>query len=123
MLTADGVAEAVVPMAVAALRDRTGSYSAGFLLLVGLAALGAVAVAFLPRARSGGHDRRRKEVADLRSQRWFGEPDLRSFGHRSRAEGEGFAAEDFMGKPVIAILNTWSDAIPATRISACARRR
>jgi dihydroxy-acid dehydratase len=56
--------------------------------------------------------RRRKEVADLRSQRWFGKPDLRSFGHRSRAKGEGFAAEDFMGKPVIAILNTWSDANP-----------
>jgi dihydroxy-acid dehydratase len=56
--------------------------------------------------------RRRKEVADLRSQRWFGKTDLRSFGHRSRAKGEGFAAEDFMGKPVIAILNTWSDANP-----------
>jgi nitrate/nitrite transporter NarK len=49
VLTADGVAEAVVPMAVAALRDRTGSYGPGFALLVGLAALGALAVAFLPR--------------------------------------------------------------------------
>jgi dihydroxy-acid dehydratase len=56
--------------------------------------------------------RPRRAVADLRSQRWFGKPDLRSFGHRSRAKGEGFAAEDFMGKPVIAILNTWSDANP-----------
>jgi len=55
---------------------------------------------------------RRKNSADLRSQRWFGKPDLRSFGHRSRAKGEGFAAEDFVGKPVIAILNTWSDANP-----------
>ncbi len=55
---------------------------------------------------------RRKTVADLRSQRWFGKADLRSFGHRSRAKGEGFAAEDFLGKPVIAILNTWSDANP-----------
>jgi dihydroxy-acid dehydratase len=55
---------------------------------------------------------RRKDVSELRSQRWFGKPDLRSFGHRSRAKGEGFAAEDFMGKPVIAILNTWSDANP-----------
>lgn len=49
VLTADGVAEAAVPMAVATLRDRTGSYGPGFALLVALAALGAVAVAFLPR--------------------------------------------------------------------------
>jgi sugar phosphate permease len=49
VLTADGVAEAVVPMAVAALRDRTGSYGPGFALLVALAALGAVAVSLLPR--------------------------------------------------------------------------
>ncbi len=40
VLTADGVAEAVVPMAVATLRDRAGSYGPGFALLVGLAALG-----------------------------------------------------------------------------------
>ncbi len=50
ILTADGVAEAVVPMAVATLRDHTGSYAPGFALLVALAALGAVGVAFLPRA-------------------------------------------------------------------------
>ena len=48
VLTADGVAEAVVPMAVATIRDRTGSYASGFLLLVALAAAGAVAVALLP---------------------------------------------------------------------------
>jgi hypothetical protein len=50
VLTADGIAEAVVPMAVAGLRDTSGSYAPGFGLLVGLAALGALAVAFLPRA-------------------------------------------------------------------------
>jgi MFS family permease len=49
VITADGVAEAVSPMAAAFLRDRTGSYSAGFILLVTLALLGAVAVALLPR--------------------------------------------------------------------------
>ncbi len=53
VLTADGVAEALVPMAVATIRDRTGSYTPGFALLVALAALGAVAVAFLP-SRGGG---------------------------------------------------------------------
>jgi sugar phosphate permease len=51
VLTADGVAEAVVPMAVASLRDRSGSYGPGFALLVALAALGAVAVSLLPRPR------------------------------------------------------------------------
>lgn len=51
VLTADGVAEAVVPMGVAAIRDATGSYGPGFALLLGLAALGATAVAFLPVRR------------------------------------------------------------------------
>jgi dihydroxy-acid dehydratase len=52
----------------------------------------------------------RKSLSDLRSQRWFGRSDLRSFTHRSRTKQVGFAADDFSGKPVIAILNTWSDA-------------
>jgi MFS family permease len=52
VLTADGVAEAVVPMAVATIRDRSGSYDAGFLLIVGLALVGAVAVALLPGRES-----------------------------------------------------------------------
>src|SRR2546421_11785181 len=45
----------------------------------------------------------------LRSHRWFGANDLRSFGHRSRAKQMGYASEDFAGKPIIAIVNTWSD--------------
>ena len=49
---------------------------------------------------------------ELRSYRWFGKDDLRSFGHRSRAKQAGFSAEDMAGKPIIAILNTWSDANP-----------
>ena len=51
VLTADGVAEAVVPMTVATLRDRTGSSDAGFGLLIALAAAGALAVAALPLTR------------------------------------------------------------------------
>jgi MFS family permease len=51
VLTADGVAEAVVPMAVATLRDHTGSYTSGFGLLVALASLGAAGVALLPSPR------------------------------------------------------------------------
>jgi MFS family permease len=52
ILTADGVAEAVVPMAVASLRDSTGTYTTGFVLLSLLAALGAVAISFLPDGKS-----------------------------------------------------------------------
>jgi len=54
----------------------------------------------------------RKTPTDLRSHRWFGKDDVRSFGHRSRVRQQGFGAEDMTGKPVIAILNTWSDANP-----------
>jgi sugar phosphate permease len=53
VLTADGVAEAVMPMAVAALRDRYGSYGPGFAALVSLAVLGAVAIAMLPGRSTG----------------------------------------------------------------------
>jgi dihydroxy-acid dehydratase len=55
---------------------------------------------------------RRKSYDDLRSARWYGASDMRSFGHRSRTKQMGFSAEDYGGKPVIAILNTWSDINP-----------
>jgi len=45
----------------------------------------------------------------LRSDRWFAPDDLRSFGHRSRMMQLGYAEEDFVGKPIIGILNTWSE--------------
>jgi dihydroxy-acid dehydratase len=51
----------------------------------------------------------RTSSEELRSARWFAKDDLRSFGHRSRLKGMGFDDEDYMGKPVIGILNTWSD--------------
>jgi dihydroxy-acid dehydratase len=51
----------------------------------------------------------RKLPQDLRSHRWTGPDDLRSFGHRSRLKQMGYGAEDYAGKPVIALLNTWSD--------------
>jgi dihydroxy-acid dehydratase len=51
----------------------------------------------------------RKKPEDLRSHRWYGVKDLRSFGHRSRTAQMGFSRDDYLGKPVIAILNTWSD--------------
>ena len=45
----------------------------------------------------------------LRSARWFAPDDLRSFGHRSRMMQLGYSEADFMGKPIIGILNTWSE--------------
>ena len=55
---------------------------------------------------------RRKTAESLRSYRWFGPDDLRSFVHRSRAASMGLINADYSGKPVIAIINTWSDANP-----------
>ena len=49
IVTSDGVAEAVSPMFVGYLHDRTGNYRMGFLILITIALLGAVAIAALPR--------------------------------------------------------------------------
>ena len=46
---------------------------------------------------------------ELRSHRWFGVDTMRAFGHRSRTYEMGFSRDDFEGKPVIGIVNTWSD--------------
>jgi dihydroxy-acid dehydratase len=55
----------------------------------------------------------RKSPEELRSYRWLGKNDLRSFGHRSRLRQFGYDRDDWVGKPVIGIINTWSD------INAC----
>ena len=51
----------------------------------------------------------KKNPKDLRSHRWFGVNDLRAFGHRSRFRQMGYDLEDWRDKPVIGIINTWSD--------------
>ena len=56
--------------------------------------------------------RSRMRPEDLRSHRWFGGGDLSAQGHRSRALQMGYARDDFAGKPVIGIINTWSDLLP-----------
>ena len=56
---------------------------------------------------------KKKSPEDLRSYRWLGKNDLRSFGHRSRLQQLGYDRADWVGKPVIGIVNTWSD------INAC----
>src|SRR3982074_3201330 len=55
----------------------------------------------------------RKKPEQRRSQRWLGVNDLRSFGHRSRLRQMGYDGPDWAAKPVIGIVNTWSD------INAC----
>ncbi len=54
----------------------------------------------------------KKTPEDLRSYRWYGARDLRAFGHRSRTAQMGYDRSDYAGKPVIAIINTWSDINP-----------
>jgi dihydroxy-acid dehydratase len=54
-------------------------------------------------------ERTPRTAATLRSQRWFAPDDLRSFGHRSRAKQMGYWREEFAGRPVIGIINTWND--------------
>jgi dihydroxy-acid dehydratase len=54
---------------------------------------------------------RRRQPHELRSFRFFGPDDLRSFGHRSRQKQSGYASEEFEGKPIVAILNTGNDLI------------
>ena len=51
----------------------------------------------------------RKNPESLRSQRWYGSDDLRSFGHRSRTKQMGLHSDEFVGKPVIGIINTWNE--------------
>ena len=53
---------------------------------------------------------RRKKPEELRSHRWYGDPDgFMAISHRARSRQIGISSEDFAGKPVIGILNTWSD--------------
>ncbi|WP_318364336.1 L-arabinonate dehydratase [Enterobacter sp.] len=55
----------------------------------------------------------RREIGELRSQRWYAPDTIRAFAHRQRTQQMGFGRDEFLGKPVIGIINTWSD------MSAC----
>jgi dihydroxy-acid dehydratase len=54
----------------------------------------------------------RRRPEELRSHQWYGTDGLRSFSHRARTRQLGYLPEEHLGKPVIAILNTWSDINP-----------
>ena len=53
-----------------------------------------------------------KTLADLRSRRWFADSGMRGFAHRQRMQQQGWRRADMMDKPIIAIINTWSDMSP-----------
>ena len=53
----------------------------------------------------------RRSREDLRSWRWYGKDDLRSFGHRSRTKQMGWLSEDYEGKPIVAIVNPWNEFV------------
>ena len=53
-----------------------------------------------------------KTLQELRSRRWFSAADMRAFAHRQRIQQMGLRREDVLDKPIIAIVNTWSDLSP-----------
>lgn len=52
------------------------------------------------------------ELKKLRSERWLANNDFRSFNHRSRIMQMGYDRKDWEGKPLVAILNSWSEFNP-----------
>ena len=53
-----------------------------------------------------------KSLSDLRSRRWFSASDMRAFAHRQRVQQMGLRREDVLERPIVAIVNTWSDLSP-----------
>src|SRR3989441_1783228 len=74
--------------------------------------------ALRPRARATmvaypGDPMPRKRPEELRSHRWYGARGRKTFDHRSRSAQMGYDKSDYAGKPVIAVINTWSDINPS----------
>ena len=55
---------------------------------------------------------KRKKPEDLRSQQWFGRQDRDGFAYRSWVKGKGVPHDQFDGRPVIGICNTFSELTP-----------
>ncbi|MFT3814361.1 MAG: L-arabinonate dehydratase [Acidovorax sp.] len=53
-----------------------------------------------------------RSLGDLRSRRWFAASDMRGFAHRQRIQQMGLRREDVLNKPIVAVINTWSDLSP-----------
>ena len=54
----------------------------------------------------------KKTLSELRSRLWFSDAGMRGFAHRQRMQQQGIRREDVMERPIIAVLNTWSDLSP-----------
>ncbi len=57
-------------------------------------------------------DKPKKRPEDLRSQQWFGRQDRDGFAYRSWVKGKGVPHDQFDGRPVIGICNTFSELTP-----------
>jgi dihydroxy-acid dehydratase len=53
-----------------------------------------------------------RTLASLRSRRWFADSGMRGFAHRQRMQQQGIRREDLMQRPIVAIVNTWSELSP-----------
>ena len=53
-----------------------------------------------------------KTLSELRSRRWFADAGMRGFAHRQRLQQMGMRRQDVMDRPIIGIINTWSDLSP-----------
>lgn len=53
-----------------------------------------------------------RTLAELRSRRWFAADDMRGFAHRQRIQQMGLRREDVLERPIVAVVNTWSDLSP-----------
>ena len=54
----------------------------------------------------------KKSPKELRSQSWFGREDIYGFIYRSWVKNRGVPHDQFDGRPVIGICNTWSELTP-----------
>jgi len=73
----------------------------------------------------------KKKTPALRSQSWFGRQDIYGFIYRGWVKNRGVPQDQFDGRPVIGICNTWSELTPcnthfarspSTCGTACSRR-
>jgi dihydroxy-acid dehydratase len=53
-----------------------------------------------------------RRLEDLRSRRWYAERGMRGFAHRQRMQQMGLRREDVLERPIVGIVNTWSDMSP-----------
>jgi dihydroxy-acid dehydratase len=53
-----------------------------------------------------------KSLNELRSRRWYAEQGMRGFAHRQRMQQMGLRRDDVLTRPIVGIVNTWSDLSP-----------